>query len=237
MEPSRRELNAGRQASQGQEAGFHRTGLNVDAPRFSSQNTTSLYVTTSKTVLLQTAQASVCNPRQPAIRLNVRVVLDTGSQRSYITQQAARALALKPEGTQRVSIFTFGSARRSSHDCELDKVMMETTDGEIELRLLTVPVICEPLATQPITLCVDSYEHLSELRLADSLDGSSPMDVDLLIESDYYWGLTTGRVSRGEGGSVAVETNLGWALLGPVPVAEQSLSLVTTHALRVDPFE
>ncbi len=95
VEPSGRELNAGRQASQGQEAGSYRTGLNADAPPFFSQNTTSLYVTTSKMVLLQTAQAFVCNPRQPAIRLNVRVVLDTGSQHSYITQQAARALALK----------------------------------------------------------------------------------------------------------------------------------------------
>ncbi len=63
------------------------------------------------------------------------------------------------------------------------------------------------------------------------------MDVDLLIGSDYYWGLTTGRVRHGEGGPVVVETNLGWVLAGPVPVAEQSLSLVTTHALRVDACE
>ncbi len=63
------------------------------------------------------------------------------------------------------------------------------------------------------------------------------MDVDLLIGSDYYWGLTTGRASRREGGPVAMETKLGWALSGPVPVAEQSLSLVTTHAWRVDACE
>ncbi len=111
-----------------------------------------------------------------------------------------------------MSIFTFGLARRS---CELVKVMTETIDGEIELRLLTVPIICEALATQPITLCVDSYEHLLELRLADSSDGNSPMDVDLVIGSDYYWGLTTGRASHGEGGPVAMETKLGLGSVGP----------------------
>jgi UDP-glucose 6-dehydrogenase len=63
---------------------------------------------------------------------------------------------------------------------------METTDGDIELQLLTTPIICEPITAQPIALCANSYEHLSDLRLADSSDGKTAMEVDLLIGSDYY---------------------------------------------------
>ena len=136
-----------------------------------------------------------------------------------------------------MSIFTFGSTKKSLSDCELVKVTMETIDGGVELHLLTTPIICEPLTAQPLALCVDSYEHLSELRLADSSDGNDAMEVDLLVGSDHYWELTTGRVSRGEDGPIAVETKLGWVLSGPVSAAEQSMSLITTHTLRVDTHE
>jgi len=104
----------------------------------------------------------------------------------------------------------------------------------MEVRLLTTPVICEPLAAQPISLYTNSYEHLSDLKLADSFNGNSAHEVDLLIGADYYWELATGRVSRGQDGPIAVETKLGWVLSGPVPDAEASCSFLTTHVLRVD---
>ena len=59
------------------------------------------------------------------------------------------------------------------------------------------------------------------------------VEVDILIGADYYWELATGRVNRGEDGPIAVETKLGLVLSGPVPTAESSCSLLTTHTLRV----
>ena len=52
--------------------------------------TTGLYIQASRGVLLQTAQAIVFNPHQPDHSLEVRVILDSGSQRSYITEQLKR---------------------------------------------------------------------------------------------------------------------------------------------------
>ncbi len=128
---------------------------------------------------------------------------------------------------QKMSIFTFGSAKKTLSDCKLVQVAMETMDGEIELHFLTTPIICEPLPAQPIALCINSYEHLLELRLADSSDGNATMEVDLLVGSDYYWELTTGRVSRGEDG--AVETKLGW-----VGFCQAQSQQPMSHTLRVD---
>lgn len=234
MEPRSSVANS---VGQSQETASNGSRLNVNAPPFPSQGTTSLYVAASKTVLLQTALATICKPDQPTVCQHVRVVLDLGSQRSYVTQRAARALSLESEGVRKMSIFTFGSSEKALTDCELVRVVMKTLDGEIELRLLTTPIICEPLEAQPVTLCVNLYEHLSALELADSSDGNSAMEVDLLLGSDYYWELATGRVSRGEDGPVAMETKLGWVLSGPVPAIESSCSLVTTHTLRVDACE
>ena len=99
---------------------------------------------------------------------------------------------------------------------------------------LQVPMICEPLASQPIAFCQRSYEHLSRLDLADSSDRSSRLEVDVLVGSDQYWDLTTGRIHWGMSGTVAIETK--WVLFGPnlAPTQGQASPGLITHTLRVD---
>ena len=53
---------------------------------------------------------------------------------------------------------------------------------------------------------MNAYDHLVGLKLADTSDGGPAVEIDLLIGSDHYWELATGRVSRGNGGPVAMET-------------------------------
>ena len=52
----------------------------------------------------------------------------------------------------------------------------------------TVPLICSPIQNQAIQFVVESYDHLSHIELADSMKFSQNlgMDVDLLIERDFY---------------------------------------------------
>ena len=221
------------------------TGPNLDSAATNVTPTTaSLYVDADKTVLLQTAQASIFNPQRSQASLQVRVVLDTGSQRSYITDRAKDALSLTPENVQCLSIVTFGSRKEGSQNCEVVRVGMKTRGGsDIVLVLFAVPLICEPLASQRISRCAERYYHLSQLNLADPPNSETQLEVDVLIGSDYYWELATGEVLRGErGGPVAINTKLGWVLSGPAPDIEShqaSVSLVaahpiTTHTLRVD---
>ncbi len=54
--------------------------LNPDAPTFPAPGTTSLWVNTKRAVLLQTARTEVFNPAMPQSSLEVRIVLDSGSQ-------------------------------------------------------------------------------------------------------------------------------------------------------------
>ena len=82
------------------------------------------------------------------------------------------------------------------------------------LSLYVVPVICEPLVSQPISACANEYQHLAALDLADYSDRSSCLEVDL-IGSDFYWELVTGGVRRGSKGPIAIHTKLGWVLSGP----------------------
>ena len=61
--------------------------LNPGAPPFTATPTSSNLCTNGrKAVLLQTARASIHNPTQPQRSIEVRVLLDCGSQKSYITE-------------------------------------------------------------------------------------------------------------------------------------------------------
>ena len=69
--------------------------LDPTAPVFTSPPTsTSLYVDSSMAILLQTALVEAHDPQNPSKRVKLRVIMDSGSQRSYVTQRVKDTLAL-----------------------------------------------------------------------------------------------------------------------------------------------
>ena len=81
--------------------------------------------------------------------------------------------------------------------------------------MLTVPLITDNLAVAPIQLCMRNYSHLSSLDIADMAQDIGSDTIEVLIWSDYYWQLVSGRVIRGDDGPVALHTKLGCVLTGP----------------------
>ena len=80
--------------------------------------------------------------------------------------------------------------------------------------------ICEPLLAQPVDLCSRMYSHLAPLNLADTHQGDTPVEVDMLIGSDFYWQLTIKEIIQGQVGPVAINTKPGWVLSAPVNSSE-----------------
>lgn len=211
--------------------------LNPAAPSFESTNTT-LCPSRMKNILLQTARARVYNPSYPNLVKELRVLLDGGSQRSYITERARGLLKLEAAGEKRLSIATFGAAREPPKVCTIVKVGMELRDHpHLYPSLLVVPMICEPLVGQSISECIQGNQHLVSLDLADFAESDSALTVDILIGADYYWEIVTGKVCKGGSGPIGIHTRLGWVLSGPTSFDDGSTchtNIVTTHALLVD---
>ena len=91
------------------------------------------------------------NPSNPQKRERVCVILDTGSQRSYITVRMRVNFSLHSWGQKDLSILMFGSTKKQVQSCQLVKVGLETNTGEsLEVRLLSVPHICEPLSSSVV---------------------------------------------------------------------------------------
>lgn len=189
-------------------------------------------------MLLQTACAHIYNPANPQHSLEVRLLLDGGSQRSYITDRVRRLLALEPSGEHQLSIAAFGSRREKPKVCPIVNVGLVTREySHLSLSLFVVPMICEPLTSQPISACIEENKDLASLDFADPADTSSGLEVDILIGSDYYWSLVTGEICHSDNGPIAIRTRLGWVLSGPTSLGTpeaSSVNLITTHVLRAD---
>ena len=219
------------------------TGMNPTAVPFKSSTSiepptsTALWTGGSQAILLQTARANVFNPVAPERSCQVRIVFDSGSQRSYVREKIAQRLSLITEAERPLTIMTFGSTREQRHICRLVRLGLTTRDGTLKhLRLFTVPMICEPIACQPISICCSDFGHLARIDLADSSNGHGSLEVDILIGSDQYWELVTGETRRGSAGPVAISTKLGWVLSGPTAATAPDVpaSCLVTHTLRVD---
>ena len=216
------------------------TKFNPEAATFSPDVTTSTLCTTqTKTILMQTARAIVYNPLKPRMTVEVRLLFDSGSQRSYMSERAMKLLQLEPSGEQALSISTFGTTKERTKVCPVVSVGVHLKGyPNASLSLYVVPTICEPLTGQTITATIEADDKLMSLDLADIADGTSCLPVDVLIGCDHYWDLVTGSICRSETGPTAIQTKLGWVLSGPTTTVadseRSSAHVVTTHLLRVD---
>ena len=68
------------------------------------------------------------------------------------------ALTLKSHDKHSMSIMTFGSGERNLSEYDVVRLGVATHDGmDQEVELFTVPLICQPLTSQPIDLCKSKY--------------------------------------------------------------------------------
>ncbi len=209
------------------------SSVDINVPR----STSSLYAGTRTPILLQTAQLQLFNPNSGRPRAVARAIMDSGSQRSYITCSLRNELNLPTLKTESLQIKTFGSKESYDSMCDVVQLGLDTRDhGTLKIKALVVPFICNPLTSQPINHSKESYDHLSGLDLADAAGASEVLEVDVLIGSDSYWDLATGRVIRGGSGPTAIHTKVGWVLSGPANRQEVAVNLTftSTHTLKVD---
>ena len=128
------------------------TGMNPTATTLQPSASTTLWTGGSQAILLQTAQATGFNPTSPDKSCRARIVFDCGSQRSYVAERVPRSISLATEGEKSLTVMTFGSNRQQPRVCELVRLGPASKDGTTKhLTLFAIPMICEPIAYQPIS--------------------------------------------------------------------------------------
>ena len=191
------------------------------------------FTSNGNNVLLQTARAKVSSIDEKKCE-NLRILFDSGSQHSYISNEARKLLGLQTLSVQNLNLKVFGG---SENDKKLEQVQFAVKDASGTKNIYVnafVTEICKPLSGQTIEIAVNSYDHLKNLKLADKNPKNLDMKIDILIGSDFYWQFLTNDIVRGNGGPVAVRSALGYVLSGPISTTLSNFcGVVSTHSLKI----
>lgn len=111
--------------------------------------------------------------------------MDSGSQRTYITNDLKERLGLQPKGTETLKLNIVGEDRFSKKRCDVVQLSLQGNDGDVEILAACIPKICSPIPTK---ICPERYPHLKGLNLADSnlieADETEQDNIDIRIGCD-----------------------------------------------------
>ena len=142
-------------------------------------------------------------------------MFDQGAQISFLTERIKYALNLKTISKEKTSINALSSKKLETTELEKVCINLKINSSEnFSMAVLCKPFICFPIINQPVKYAKINFKFLKHLNLADS---GAMEETDILIGSDFYWSLVTGKVKMGKTGKpVAIETKFGWVLNGPL---------------------
>ena len=166
-------------------------------------------------ILLQTAVGyASCVGKQ--YYKKIRIMFDSGSQRTYITSSLRNQLRLPKLRNEHLIIQAFGGTENNVEKVDVVQLKLKgnTNETEVYLEAICIPTICSPLMNQAFDLseCREQYKHLADLQLADDQKHNEGMTIDLLIGLDFYFSMMDGEIRRGERGPVALRSIFGWVL-------------------------
>ena len=201
-----------------------------------SINQVSNFIGSQTTVLLQTA-SGVASDNRGKRSVPVKVVLDSGAERTYITEKLVRLLKLNPNSSKNVVLNTFGDPEGKSVTLKDYSFCVKNPKRDCNLYLtgFAVPVICVPLTVYDVNVIEASFPLFKDLCFSDT--ELNTREIDLLIGMDYYWSVVEDENIRCDTeGLVAVNSKLGWLLSGPLRSSkenESSTVKLATHTMFI----
>ena len=137
------------------------------------------------------------------------ILFDTGSQRTFITENMRNRLNLKTIRKELLDVTTFGDIKTTRRNYDVVSLNLDTGKESLSLTALVTPTICPPLKIKAFKI----PPELEGLKLADTPIGNS--EVDILIGNDQYGHLITGKmIKTSNEAMIAIESKFGWLLAG-----------------------
>ena len=175
---------------------------------------TPLPVPYTSVCLLKTAIADIS---ADSTTIEGHILFDEGAQRSFITQELADQLQLKPTGFENISVASVGAQVSTTRRLAIASIHIHTlNEGQIPVTVLVVPKLAAPIRNS-VRTHLNKLSYLRGLPLAHPVTSDENFQISILIGADFYWQFVQDRVVRGDG-PVAVESKLGYLLSGPLPL-------------------
>ncbi|UYV62862.1 hypothetical protein LAZ67_2002175 [Cordylochernes scorpioides] len=182
-------------------------------------------------ISLMTLIVKIKGPKRSKV---VRVLLDSGSQTSYIRRSLAKELDLPKVGEVKLNKFLFGGQTTGEKAHSIFYFQLDNVDEgkSFKMEALEETIICGDISS--IETGPRQWE-LDERGITLTKVDNNKTEIDILIGGDYYGQLLTGKVEQLAGGLTAIQTVLGWTLIGntsserPETSAQMVLTLLATQ--------
>ena len=206
-------------------------------PNASSWLVGSIGSASQERVALQTALANVEGKKE----VKMRVMFDTGSQKTFITAKAVNKSGAKPVRKESLGIKAFGRSEPEVVMRDVFELPLVSLNGgkSITVEAFLVNEI-STIANEHVEVVKKQFPHLSDIFFSDVSRLEDTLEIDILIGANYVWLFQDGcSIRGGPHEPIAIQTTLGWVLSGPLP-GEKSSSIVTcnhvVHVIEPMPF-
>eukprot|EP00112_Aurelia_sp_Birch-Aquarium-sp1_P003222 Seg1359.14 transcript_id=Seg1359.14/GoldUCD/mRNA.D3Y31 product="hypothetical protein" protein_id=Seg1359.14/GoldUCD/D3Y31 len=172
----------------------------------------------NKMRLLPTAKAKLI---QNGTETDVRILIDSGSDHSYIKQDIADSLGMQSEGPSKLMAIHMHGGQSRTIKVRNFKFTLTALDGSksADVSAWAVDKVCTPLEAVPVD--ISKYRYLKGLKLADSYPRQTA-NIDILLGSDQ-WGqiLRSGLKKRDASSPIETNSIFGWMISGNVDVGSE----------------
>lgn len=207
---------------------FPNTSTGKNDNIISSNEQTLANISSSPCILLQTL-AVILRGENKCFK--IRAIIDSASQRSYILKSTAEKIGYQSIRKESLKHSLFGGSCTNIYEHDVYKAHLSCMGDSYHcnFEVLSQSTICQtiPLVTQE--LCRDDLSNLG-IYLNDCYG-----PIELLIGADVAGKLMTGGFKRLKSGLTAIETKLGWTILGRTKEqSDETENLVVTSMLTRD---
>ena len=191
-----------------------------EKPQEESDNVSSTHqgITNARNHQVIQMQSALVTVKAENESTRARILFNTGSQRSFVTEKLSDKLRLKPIKKEILEVTTFGSKQSKRHEYNVVLFTLVGKEACIDITALELPTFCPPIAAKA-TYTLEDYPELSGLDLADGYQKSSTqhLDIDIVVGNDYYGHLMIGEMIKCQkNGVIAMNSKFGWILSGPL---------------------
>ena len=134
-------------------------------------------------VALQTALASVNEKKE----CTVRVLLDTGSHKSFVSARAVKSLELKPVRREKLANEAFGSNESEETVRDVVEFSLSSLRGgkRVEVQCKVVDEITD-IANEHIEVVKKSYSHLKNVWFSDVSRHQETLSIDIVATPFWF---------------------------------------------------
>lgn len=137
---------------------------------------------------------------------NTYAFLDSGSQKSFITENLAKKLSIEPTLKKELNINTFGNSSYKSIKTWNTEIELKLTDGSyLPIKVLVVPTIAQKI--QLVKTPQKLWKSKNNIEIKKVIP-------EILIGSDFYWKICLPTEQNLPSGFYSLKTKLGNMIVG-----------------------